>query len=415
MRKYLRLLHVSFIFIFFQVNAQNEKEFTNASNSVQYQYIGTYDLKKLNQILSSELDEFLTGSPMPYSSFKGQFQQAKYPVKLYRVKYNSVVPEFDNLPTIASGLVAIPETGTDSMPIISYQHGTVFGRNQVPSIPDESMETRMMIAQFASQGYIVIGADYFGLGISSLPNSYLVKQSTEQACVDMLFAAKEVIKAKKLKEGPLFLHGWSQGGWTNMTFLRKLESMDIDVKAASTASAPIDAFSCINRWVNNYQPIDAVYIPGCFSNYLFASERYLKLDGLTRFAIRPEYYQIAKDFADFKIDWLTFRKLTKDKLQDILTPEFMATGNIGNNAFWQSLEKSQVYRWRCKTPLINYYGEKDEVVPVYIATLAEGFHKLFGTGTTKAENAGPNADHRATYTYSIIHAKPWFDSFLKKK
>jgi hypothetical protein len=50
---------------------------------------------------------------------------------------------------------------------------------------------------------------------------------------------------------------------------------------------------------------------------------------------------------------------------------------------------------------------------VYIAKLAEGFHTLFGTTTTRAESAGAKADHRATYVYSVIHAKPWFDSFLK--
>ena len=48
--------------------------------------------------------------------------------------------------------------------MISYQHGTVYGKQEVPSFPDQSPETQLMIAQFAGQGYIVIGADYFGMG-----------------------------------------------------------------------------------------------------------------------------------------------------------------------------------------------------------------------------------------------------------
>ncbi|MBL7761126.1 MAG: alpha/beta hydrolase [Sediminibacterium sp.] len=395
--------------------AQIKPEIKNAPTSVQYQYIGSFDPNKMDKIVNAELEEFLTGSPMPFSNFKGKFAKAKYTVKLYKVIYKSVVPEMGNMPTRASGLVAIPETGLDSMPVVSYQHGTVFGKDQVPSVPEESMETKLMLAQFAAQGYIVIGADYFGMGISDLPNSYLIRGSSEQAAVDMLFAAKDVLAAQKIKSGPLFTHGWSQGGWTNMTFLRKLESLNIPVAAAATASAPIDAFATINRWVNNYQPIDAVYLPGCASNFLFATEFYEKMPGLVARAVRPEYYQLARDFYEFKIDWTSFRKQTPAKLQDYLRPEFMATGNLGMDAYWQMLERYQAYRWRCKTPLINYYGEKDEVVPIYIATLAEGFHGLFGTNTTRAVSAGPDADHRATYVYSVIHVKSFFDSFLTKK
>jgi len=91
----------------------------------------------------------------------------------------------------------------------------------------------------------------------------------------------------------------------------------------------------------------------------------------------------------------------------------MATGNIANDPFWKLLENMQAYRWRCKTPLVNYYGESDEVIPPYIAKLAEGFHQVLGGGSnTKAVSAGAKADHRATYIYSLIHVKPWFDSYL---
>jgi pimeloyl-ACP methyl ester carboxylesterase len=404
-----------FILFCFQGVAQKSGEYVNASTGVQYQLIGTFDIIKLNKILNEETEEFMASSTVGAKAFKDSFPKPKYAVKLYRVKYNSVVPEWDNQPTVASGLVAIPETGLDSMPIISYQHGTVFGKTQCPSYPNESMETKLMIAEFAGQGYIVIGADYFGLGISNLPNSYLVRSSTEQACVDMLLAANDVLASKKIKQGPLFIHGWSQGGWNNMAFLRKLEALGIPVAAASTASAPSDAFGTMDRWINNYQPIDAVYLPGCVSNYLFAVENYNQLTGLTASAIKPQYLQAAKDFFNWKIDWPTFRKLTKDKVQDFLNPEFMATGNIGNTAFWLNLEKSQAYRWRCQTPLHMYYGEKDEVVPVFIAQLPEWYHKLLGSGSTIAISAGSKADHRATFLYSVIHVKPWFDSFLKKK
>lgn len=395
------------------LNAQTSGKYQNAGSSVHYQYITTYDVAKLNKILNAELSEFLNDSSMPFENFKGKFTAPKYPVKLYRVKYNSVIPEKGNKPTVASGLVAIPENGKDSMPIVSYQHGTVFGKTEVPSFIDESMETKLMVAVFASQGYIVTGADYFGLGISTEPNSYLVKESSEQACVDMLFAAKQVLTANKIKQGPLFVHGWSQGGWTNMTFLRKLEELNIPVTAAGTASAPLDAAVTVNRWLNNYQPTDAIWLPGCATNFIFAKDQY-EFPGLAARAIKPEYYQVAKDFYEYKIDWKTYFSKTKSKAYEMLTDEFKASGTMANDAFWTRLEEMQAYRWRCRTPLTNYYGESDEVIPVYIARLAEGTHQVLGGGSnTKAISAGPKADHRATYIYSLIHVKPWFDGFLK--
>lgn len=199
-------------------------------------------------------------------------------------------------------------------------------------------------------------------------------------------------------------------------FLRKLESLKISVAAATTASAPLDGLGIIERWVNNYQSGDAVYLPGCATNFLFSYEYYHQLPGLTKRALKPEYYQVAKDFFEFKTDWFSYRSKTSDKLDDLLDPAFKRAGNIpANDPFWKTLDKMEAYRWRTTTPLINYYGEMDEVIPVYVAKLAEGYHQLVGVSTTKAISAGAKADHRGTYVYSVIHAKPFFDSFLMKK
>ena len=61
----------------------------------------------------------------------------------------------------------------------------------------------------------------------------------------------------------------------------------------------------------------------------------------------------------------------KPKAYEVPTNEFKASGTIANDAFWTRLEEMQAYRWRYRTPLIIYYGESDEVVPVYIARMAE--------------------------------------------
>jgi hypothetical protein len=139
------------------------------ASGVRYEPIGRWDVDRLNHILTTDTPAF-AGIPVTYTP-------ARNAVTLYRVTYPSVIPERGNKPTVATGLVAVPETGGATLPIVSYQHGTVYGKRQVPSFPEESPETQLMLAQFAGQGYVLIGADYFGLGLSEEPEGYMVKAS----------------------------------------------------------------------------------------------------------------------------------------------------------------------------------------------------------------------------------------------
>ena len=144
-----------------------------------------------------------------------------------------------------------------------------------------------MIAQLRVQGYVIIGADYFGRGVSDLPDSYLVKDSARQANYDMLLAARSVLASMAIEPSQLFVSGWSQGGWVTMVYLRKLEEVGEKVTAAAVASAPVDIYITMIRWLNNYQPIDAVYLPGVVTLQLQAQEFYRQQVGLTESAILP--------------------------------------------------------------------------------------------------------------------------------
>ena len=143
-----------------------DEGFTPVKSSVRYRKIGVYDKVRLAAIVEKELDACLAGSTMKRGEFKGVFAPPRCSVTLYEVQFDSVIPEWENEPTVSSGLLAIPDDGGTSHPLLSYQHGTVFGLDQVPSRPDNSFETQLVLAAFASQGYVVIGADYFGLGTS---------------------------------------------------------------------------------------------------------------------------------------------------------------------------------------------------------------------------------------------------------
>jgi pimeloyl-ACP methyl ester carboxylesterase len=391
------LLLAAFFILTAQAQAGKEPD---ASPKIRCDKIGAYSPGRLDTILTRERTAF--------SDYSATFPKARYAVTLYRITYPSVIPELGNKPTVASGLLAVPEGRAGAMPVVSYQHGTVLSKTEVPSHPDESMETRLMVAQFAGQGYLVVAADYFGKGVSPEPDSYLVKASTQQACLDMLKAAQSASAGLKLRWGPLFLSGWSQGGWSTMVFLNRLESAGIPVRAAATASAPNDLFAILNRWIHAPEAGDASFLPELLALQLNAYERYYGVPGLADSAIKPAYAGTARDLYLNKISGETAGAKLPKKLSELLRDDFMASSSLGETRFWRILQENPAYRWRSKTPLRSYYGTADEVIPPYIATLPVGYQTLMNGAETKGIEV-PKANHRGTFVYAVADQKAWFD------
>lgn len=387
----------------------------NAGPGVRYEYLDTYDLKKLKGMVTTGVRDFLYGSDYSAPSIIDKLKNVpRNPVKLYKVTYDSILPESGNQPVTGTGLVAIPDVKGSRFPMISYQHGTVFDRSEVPSQVNKSElidETKLMLAVFASQGYVVIAADYFGLGDSTLPNTYFVPGATEQACLDMLLASRAVLKAENKETTHMFLHGWSQGGYNTLRFLKRLEAIGETVTAASTAAGPTDLKVWINRLMNNPQPSDAVWVASAASNLFLAMDTYLQ-PGLAEEAIRPEFLAIARQFYNFEIGFFDFLQQTPHLLKDYLNPEFMESGKLGTSAFWQLIDTHENYRWSMSTPLRSYYGQVDEAVPAAIVQLPARIAPLLGT-STQALSAGVNSDHRGTYLYSLTKIPAWHMHLMK--
>ena len=374
-----------------------------AGNGAQYELIGRYDIARLNKILTTELADF--------TSFPVNYTPARNAVKLYRVTYSSVIPERGNKPTTAYGLIAIPETGKKAMPMVSYQHGTVYGQHEVPSFSEESMETRLMIAQFAGQGYVVVAADYFGLGLSTENEGFMVKGSHQQACLDLYYAARAVLGREQVQVMDFFITGWSLGGFATMAFLEKLESLDIPVRAASTASAPSDALVAFNGWLNFPRKIDAPWLTTVFVLSGFALEKYYGIPGLAQALINHDQYEIARKL--YTREPFNINEFPTD-LHKLIRPEYFSPQYLAESAYGKLLREAQTYRWVVKTPLRNYYGEIDEVITTGLGKLPMVYQQSIGNTQVEAFSAGPKANHRGTFAYAVAEQKKWFDSLLTR-
>ncbi len=382
-------------------------DFRQVNTGVKYQFIGQYSVERLNKILTSELAEF--------SSFPMKYPAAKNPVNLYKVIYNTVVPEDNNRPVQVSGLIAIPEVASTTLPVVSYQHGTVFARDEVPSCIEKSMETRLIIARFAGQGYIVIAADYIGKGVSNEPDSWLVKESTAQACLDMLLASRAVCSDLKVTPAELFLSGWSQGSFSTSAFINRLEKIGIPVKAAAVASAPNDIYLCVNRWIHVESKLDVNWLVATAAMLVNAYEHYYKLPGLTAAAIKPEYLQTVREFCGNRMTWEDAEKKLPAKVKDLFQEEFLNQGSLVANSFFKQMQLNCSYNWRFKTPVYYYYGTIDEVVTPYMVQLPVEYQKTLGAAKAQAIFAGENANHRGTFVFAVNDQKQRFDELLNTK
>ncbi|SJZ79340.1 Serine aminopeptidase, S33 [Enhydrobacter aerosaccus] len=378
----------------------DEKSAVQVVSGISYELVDRWDVDRLNRILTVDGPKFL--------GISVAFTPARNAVRLYRITYSSVIPERGNKPTTATGLLAIPDTGTTSFPMVSYQHGTVYGKEQVPSFPDQSPETQLALAQFAGQGYVVIGADYFGMGRSTEPEGYLVKGSHQQATYDMLMASRAVLDHLKISTPKLFLGGWSQGGFVTMALLEKLENSGVPVAAAATASAGVDIFAGMSGFLDFPRKNDAAWMPIVFILSSFSFENYYGAAGLARSLINDDYYDLSRRIYERQSADVTQMPADLHKLirAEYFDPQFFAASTFGRLL----LDKANAYRWIIKSPVRNYYGQADEIISVGLGQLAMNYQRSIGSGNTKVEAISTgDTDHRGTFGTALPLWKTWFD------
>ena len=406
--------------------------------AANFTYIATKSVEELNQMLKVERKEFLADTS-PNKAYRiPKATKAKNAVDLYRVEYESVIPEQGNRRIVAYGLVAIPKTdGPATLPFVSYQHGTVFGKKEVPSysfLTDDpyryhnSYETRLAVAQFGGNGYVVMAADYFGMGDSSEPEGYLVKRSHQQACLDLYLAVKDWLASeRKIEQNHLFLSGWSQGGFVTMAFLEKLEEKGITVTASSTAAAPVDLYSSFNGVIYHKRPLDAVWLSTTFSLSSFAFENYYQMPGLVDRLFKPEYvpsiqklyyrnYTNLEELQALILSLARYDEKSKGYVSDIgmlLKDEYRDPSVFGLSEFGQLAAQSEAYRWHFKTPVKMYFGTLDEAVPPRVATLAADYQKAMGNKRVVIAKPVPRANHRGAYVTAVSKQLPWFNSLRR--
>ena len=171
-------------------------------------------------------------------------------VKVSRITYNTVGGKGEAATSSGVVMAPVPTEGNElcsgERPVVLYAHGTNTDTNYdlsqfaIDSTNPASSEAVLLLASYASQGYVVVAPNYAGYADSNLGyHPYLdeVQQSTEM--IDALeYARSYSTQLEANMSSDLFVSGLSQGGYVAMATHKALEAKGETVTGSMPISGP---------------------------------------------------------------------------------------------------------------------------------------------------------------------------------
>jgi pimeloyl-ACP methyl ester carboxylesterase/predicted secreted protein len=334
--------------------------------------------------------------------------EAQYGMAIWRVTYETV--GIDGRPSTASGTIIVPEGAVGPLPVVSDQHGTQTARLS-PEAPPMANEIYSAGLLFATQGYLVVGADYLGLGESSGLHPYYHADSEASAALDMLRAARSAVLDLGVEFGDeLFLTGYSQGAHVTMALHRAIEQGE---EFVVTASAPMAGAYDLDR-----VSVPMSIATPAVSTPLYLTYAVLGLDQVYGFVddwnevFLDSYAETAFELFDGEHEAADIVAALPADPAQLFQPAFLADLAAGIGGFAEALRANNVYDWAPFAPVRLYHGGADADVPFRNAEVASARMTELGADV-QIVNVGDDLDHATASTPSYISAKAWFDSILE--
>jgi hypothetical protein len=338
---------------------------------------------------------------------------ALYDVNSYKIIYNTT--DIDGTPTTASGALMVPvNSGCDLFPLVSYSHGTVLERENVPSRNNnESFIPKIL----ASTGRIAVAADYLGLGDNPGLHPYLHAESQATASIDLMRAAREFIQdsLNVSLNGEVFVTGYSQGGHAAMATAKYIQdnslNSEFNIVGAGPASGPYNLSGTQAAVLVSDQPYSN---PGYVCYLLFGLNRvYGNIYNNYSDILKSPYDVIIPPYFDgtFPMDSVNARLPAKlsDFMQDTVLANFKNDSVGRTHPLWQALLKNDNYDWTPNFPMELYYCTLDEQVDFNNSIDAANQMTLNGSSSVVAVNQGA-LDHGGCVVPAIGGALSFFET-----
>jgi len=336
-----------------------------------------------------------------------------YGVKAYKVIYRTL--NYDSTPTIASGLIMIPQSPEYcKLPISSYQHGTTVRKKDVPS--RLSGNEKLITMAMASAGMISCMPDYLGMGDGPGYHPYQNARTEAFSVIDIIRAAKEFCDTMKLGySDQLFLVGYSQGGHATMAAHKMIqEQLSSEMKV--TASAPMSGAYDMSG-VQTVQLLkDTPYASPYYLPYLiFGNNPIYHFFTNANEILRAPYDTTLPPLMNGIANSNAINAKMNDTVKLIFRQDMLDSFDANPNHFFKVfLRDNDVYQWVPQSPMRMFYCTLDENVPYENTVVAYNYFKSHGATQVDTVNSGA-LNHTPCAQPSLIRAKTWFDEMKDRK
>lgn len=303
----------------------------------------------------------------------------QYDVEVYSVTYKTTYQEKS---IIASGLVILPKT-TDSVGMVSFQHGTIASHEEAPSVQSLYNPEILLYTSLASTGFIAVIPDFIGFGSSSnLLHPYYVQEVSASAVIDLLKAARELALQKKIAfNGNLFLAGYSQGGYVTMAAHKAIEKnglLNFNLIASFPSSGGYDI-----KGMQDYLFAQEIYDEPFFLGYVAMAYRtyYKWMQPLTDFFQTKYATEIPSLFDGTKtgsqIDYYL-----NDTIPKLVNPDLLSSidSNLKYQYIVDAFNNNSLLDWTPTIKMFMYHGDADTTVP--FQNSIDTYNKLIQNGAS---------------------------------
>ena len=311
--------------------------------------------------------------------------------KAYSIPYITTDEEGEDVNV--SGLFVIP-TGMPSainnigFSMVSDSHGTIFKNSNAPTVyaEDYGMPEGSPILFTAIGGFATLQADYIGFGNSDKHyHPYMLKESLANATIDFIKQVKIFAKENNIKlNQQLFLTGYSEGGYTTMATLKKIEEEEIDLDITMAIPMASAGFSML-RVSENMLLQEKLVVPAMVANLVYAySIAYNKDVGLLinePYASRlPTLFNGTKSMQEIDANLTTVIKGKDGFFKEDAVQEYLE-----NDTHWykEALRENSVDDWIPQTAVGFLHCEGDEITPFSESNMT--FHHMKDRGAENIE------------------------------
>lgn len=336
-----------------------------------------------------------------------------YAVDAYHVIYNTNDPHGN--PTTASGALFVP-VGCDSLPLLSYQHGTVLHKDNVPSRLND-----VIGAYIAGIGLVVTAADYLGLGDGPGSHPYVHGASEATASIDLMRAGRTyVTDTLSLNfNDEVYLTGYSQGGHATMAIHKYIEENNLlsefDIRGSAPLAGPYNMSGIQTQLAPDSTYSVAAYLPYLINSYQTV---YGNLYNSLSDIYKPPYDAIIPPFLDGTHTLGEFNDTLPNNvyhfLQDSFLNAFVADTVIetATTPFRLALIDNDNHDWLPTRPIRMYYCEGDEQVFYENAIVALNTMTTNGATDVQAIGGFPLFDHSGCAPFAFLSTLNWLRTLV---